>query len=243
MALTEPPNLDNLHMLNSHMSARIDDCHFCHLENVWHIDSGANNHITGDQANFSDHHLSSSKQIIWTGGGSVKVKGYGSVLIDWIRQNGERVPVVLTNVLHVPGINTHLISLRRLDLKGIYCRLDDQTLCVIKIYKEVGAWRIVCDLYVIVTDLQNDAFLFGTHVASAVVAVSQPIESLHNCLGYYNLEDICRLVNMAKWIEIRNQNIPNVCNGCAQGKYTIDINHQVASRAELAYDLLYLVLL
>ncbi len=120
MALTEPPHFGSLRILNSHISARIDNCYFLHLENVWHIDSGASNHITRDKANFSDYHLSSSQQIIWTGGGPVEVKGYGSVPIDWITQNGERVPVILTNVLHVSGIITNLISVRKLDLKSIY---------------------------------------------------------------------------------------------------------------------------
>lgn len=48
----------------------------------------------------------------------MEVKGYGSVPMDWITRNGERVSVVLTNVLHVPGIITNLISVRKLDLKA-----------------------------------------------------------------------------------------------------------------------------
>lgn len=34
--------------------------------------------------------------------------------------------------------------------------------------------------------------------------------------------------------------MPDVCDGCAQGKHTIDINHDTASRADLAYDLVHL---
>ncbi len=120
MVFTEPPHLDSLCILNSHISARIDNCHFLHLENVWHIYSRASNYIIQDKANFNDYHLSSSKQIIWTGGGLAEIKGYGSVPMDWITQNGERVPVILTNILHVPGIITNLISVQKLDLKGIY---------------------------------------------------------------------------------------------------------------------------
>ncbi len=49
--------------------------------------------------------------------------------------------------------------------------------------------KIVGDLYVVVTDLQKDVFLFGTHVASAAVAVLQLIELLRNRLGHLNLKD------------------------------------------------------
>ena len=69
-------------MLNSHISALIDMGRFSHLEDVWHMNSGASNHITRDRHNFSDYNLSSSKQNIWTGGGPVAVEGYGSVAID-----------------------------------------------------------------------------------------------------------------------------------------------------------------
>ena len=73
----------------------------------------------------------------------------------------------------------------------------------------------------------------------------QPLQSelLHNRLGHLNIQDIRKLVHVATGIEICNQHMPDVCDGCDQGKYTIDINHQAASRAELAYDLVHLVLL
>ncbi len=137
--------------------------------------------------------------------------------MDWITRNGDRVPVGLTNVLHVPGIITNLISVRKLDLKGIYWRSDDQTLRFVKTYKEAVVLRIVGDLYVVVTDLQKDVFLFGTHVASAAVAILQPFELLHKCLGHLNLENIRKLVHLAAGIETCNQYIPDVCNG-----YTCD---------------------
>ena len=89
--------------------------------------------------------------------------------MDWITRKGERVPIVLSNVLDAPEIITNLISVRKMDLKGIYWRSDDQTLLVVKTNKEVGVSRIVGDLYVVVTDLQKDAFLFGTHVASTSI--------------------------------------------------------------------------
>lgn len=74
--------------------------------------------------------------------------------------------------------------------------------------------RIVEDLYVIVTDLQKDVVLFGSDVACAAVAVSQPIKLLHHCQVHLDFDDICKLMYMAIGIEICNQHMLDVCNRC-----------------------------
>ncbi len=48
---------------------------------------------------------------------------------------------------------------------------------------------------------------------------------------------------MGTRIEICSQYMSHVCNGFAQGKYTIDMNQQAASRAKLVYNLIHLDLL
>lgn len=45
---TEFANLNSVHSLNSYMSALIDMSHLSHLEDVWQIDSSANNYIIWD---------------------------------------------------------------------------------------------------------------------------------------------------------------------------------------------------
>lgn len=96
LVTTEFATLDSLYALNSRISASIDMGLFSYLEDVWHIDSGASNHITRDRNDFSDYHLSSSKLKIWTGGRPVAVEGYGSAAMDWITRQGDRVPVIPT---------------------------------------------------------------------------------------------------------------------------------------------------
>ncbi len=91
-----------------------------------------------------------------------------------------------------------------MNLKAIYWHSNDQTLRVVKTHTKVGALRVVEDLCIVVTDLQKDAFLFGTHIAPAAVVVLQPIELLHNRLSYRNLEDICKLIHMATGIHQEN---------------------------------------
>lgn len=91
--------------------------------------------------------------------------------------------------------------------------------------------------------MQKDAFLFGTYITLVAIAISQPIELLHNCFGHLNLEDICKLIDVATRMEICNQHIPNVYDGYAQNKDIIDINHDAASQTDLAYNLVHLDLL
>lgn len=68
-------------------------------------------------------------------------------------QNREHIPVVFINILYIPGIIINLISIWKLDLKGIYWRSDDQISRVIKTNKEIDVLRVVKDFYIIITDL------------------------------------------------------------------------------------------
>lgn len=124
--------------------------------------------------------------------------------MNWIIQNGKQILVILINVLYILGIITNLISVWKLDLKDIYWCLNNQTLCIINTQKKVGISRVVRDLYLIVTDLQKNAFLLGTYIVLAIVTVLQLVELLYNCLDHLNLEDICKLIYVTRGIKICN---------------------------------------
>lgn len=91
-------------------------------------------------------------------------------------QNKQRVFVIFTNVLHVPSININLISVRKLDLRSIYWRSNDQKLYIIQTHKEVYLSRVVGDLYVVIIDLSHDAFVFEIYTTSNTVIIMQLIE-------------------------------------------------------------------
>lgn len=73
------------------------------------------------------------------------MEGYRSVGMNFIIRNGNYIPIILFNILYIPKIITNLISIQKLDLKKIYWRLDNQTLRIVKINKEVGFSRIVSE--------------------------------------------------------------------------------------------------
>ena len=102
--------------------------------------------------------------------------------------------MVLTNILHILGIIINLISIQKSGLKGIYWYSDNQILHIFKTHKEMCILKVIENLYVVATDIQNNIFVFKTHVALVTIAVLQSIKLLYNCLGYLNLENIHKLV-------------------------------------------------
>lgn len=50
-----------------------------YLQNLWHIDSGATNHICVSRQRFVEYHLISQEKNIWTGAGLVRAIGKGTV--------------------------------------------------------------------------------------------------------------------------------------------------------------------
>lgn len=94
-----------------------------------------------------------------------------------------------------------------------------------KTYKEYDDSIVFEDLYFVVIDLQKDIFVFRAYVTSAATAVLESIELIDNCLGYLNFEKICKLINLTIGMEIHNQLMSDICDGCRQGKYTIDFYH------------------
>ncbi len=65
--------------------------------------------------------------------------------MNFITRNRNYILIILFNVLHIPQIITNLISIEKLDLKRIYWRLDNQTLRIVKINKEVDFSRIMSE--------------------------------------------------------------------------------------------------
>lgn len=86
----------------------------------------------------------------------------------------------------------------------------------------------------------KDLFVFETYVTLAVTPVLQLIQLLHNCLGHLNLEDIYKLIYVAIDIKIWNHHSPVVWDSCAQRKHKININYDMTSQADFAYNLTHL---
>lgn len=76
----------------------------------------------------------------------------------------------------------------------MYWHSDNQILHIFKTHKEMCILKVIENLYIVATDIQNNIFVFKTHITSVTTAVLQPIKLLYNYLGHLNLENIHKLV-------------------------------------------------
>jgi hypothetical protein len=91
--------------------------------NVWCLDTGASNHMTGDMAQFSKLNLSVGGTVHFGDGATVSIAGRGNVLLEL--QSGHKV---LTSVCYVPKLERNIISLRQLTERGCKIVLEENYL-------------------------------------------------------------------------------------------------------------------
>lgn len=93
-------------------------------DNIWYLDNGASNHMTGDQRYFDKIDNSVTGKVRFGDDSRIDIKGKGSIsLIDI---NGE--PRVMTDVYYIPDLKTNIISLGQATKSGCDIRLRGEVL-------------------------------------------------------------------------------------------------------------------
>jgi hypothetical protein len=92
-------------------------------DNVWCLDTGASNHMTGDMAQFSELNLSVGGTVWFGDGAMVSIAGRGNVLLEL--QSGHKV---LTSVHYVSKLERKIISLGQLTERGCKIVLEENYL-------------------------------------------------------------------------------------------------------------------
>ncbi|KAD5961160.1 hypothetical protein E3N88_12633 [Mikania micrantha] len=99
-------------------------------EDVWYLDNGASNHMTGNIGMFADLNTDVGGNVRFGDESTVGIKGKGTVLFDC--KTGDQF--ALTNVYYIPALKNNVISLGQLTeggyeavMKDNYLRLFDET--------------------------------------------------------------------------------------------------------------------
>ena len=179
--------------------------------NVWYLDNGASNHMTGFRSKFAELDESISGQVRFGDGSKVEIKGKGTVLLAC--KNGEEKK--LREVYYIPCLKYNIISLgqiseegNKVELKGEFLRVyDNQERLLIKVKRSANR------LYKIVIE---------TNKQECLMTKTDELSRLwHARLGHVNYQALA-LMSKHQMVEGMPKIIkPNtVCDGCLMGKQT-----------------------
>jgi hypothetical protein len=90
-------------------------------DGVWHLDTGATNHMTGMKSVLSNINISVRGSMRFGDGSSVSIEGIGSMIMTG--HSGEHK--VLTNVYYIPKLQSNIVSLGQLEEAGCKVILED----------------------------------------------------------------------------------------------------------------------
>jgi hypothetical protein len=93
---------------------------------IWYLDNGASNHMTGDRQNFKEIDSSVTGKVKFGDGSGVDIQGLGSIVFQG--KNDEQW--VLSDVYYIPKLRANLISLGQLTEIGYRIILDDDVITV-----------------------------------------------------------------------------------------------------------------
>jgi hypothetical protein len=88
---------------------------------VWYLDNGASNHMTGDRQKFRDIDSTVSGKVTFGDGSTIEIQGRGSILLQGI--SGDQW--LLYDVYFIPKLRSNLVSLGQLTEIGHRVVMDE----------------------------------------------------------------------------------------------------------------------
>jgi hypothetical protein len=95
---------------------------------VWYLDNGASNHMTGDYQKFRDIDSTVGGKVRFGDGSTVEIHGKGSILFQG--KSGDQW--LLLDVYFIPKLKSNLISLGQLTEIGYKVEMDDDLIEVVE---------------------------------------------------------------------------------------------------------------
>lgn len=209
---------------------------------TWVIDSGASQHMTADASKMHNYSLLADDRTVTFGKGDKStVMGVGDVQL-WTDVEGQAMPVLLTNVLHVPGLKFNLLSVPQCVQKGAAVEFLENS-CNISMHDVVLAVAEpgAAGLYVVKQfPMEQDDSI---PVLAAVCSSAQLWHARFGHLGYDNLAKLVKS-GMVTGMDVSAADImqqkSELCEGCVLGKHSRDPFDQSVSRTVRQLELLHM---
>ena len=178
-------------------------------ENVWYLDNGASNHMTGDKRYFSTIDKTISGKVRFGDDSRIDIKGKGTILFTDMNGNSRK----MTDVYWIPDLKSNIISLGQATEAGCDIRMKGE---VLTMHDQDGkllvrATRSKNRLYKVRMGIESTPCLFLTAEGEA--------SRWHARLGHANHETIRNMMRKELAIGMPKTHIEsNICGSCMLGK-------------------------
>lgn len=154
----------------------------------WYLDSGATEHMCSDKTLFKKIRPKTTSVIV-ANAERLSVQGIGDVMLKPSEERDDREGILLSDTLYIPGLEGNLLSVGRIEEKGMTVSFVDGKAIVRKGKEEILTAHREGRLYV-VSQRQHRANIVSDHE-----------ELMHRRLGHphnYATKDLCQICVQAK---------------------------------------------
>jgi len=214
---------------NSDAESHVILCYFPSCED-WLMDSGATEHLTPHLNDYKSYQAypESKATYVTLGDSKTQLRVHGSGTVErWVEDPNTNKPLcqlVLSNVLHVPGIKRRFLSLSTFDDKGFELHIKNRRMILAKgnvslIGSQVGK------LYI--APMWRERPSTSSTLNQLYSAITKPLstKTWHKRMGHLNWEALKSVkaseeISPLKGIVLANEPLPHssTCTGCQAGK-------------------------
>jgi hypothetical protein len=155
-------------------------------KNMWYLDNGASNHMSGDLEKFETLDEGISGKVKFGDDSTIEIKGKGTILFQC--KNGDQW--TLTEVFYIPKLRSNLISLGQLTETGHRIVLDDD---ILEVFQKIP-FRLIMKVERTLNRMYKKEMEIATPVCF-LAGVSEEAWLWHGRLGHTNFHSLKQLAN------------------------------------------------
>jgi hypothetical protein len=199
---------------------------------TWYIDSGASHHMTAVHEHLMDLTQCGDAEVVLGDDREVKVAGCGTVSF----QRESLPPMILTEVLYVPGLKKNLVSVSTIEEKGYEVLFHDGQVLLFPRGSSITSAKVIGTRH---ERLYKFLFQLVRALINSTSSSSELCEIWHRRMAHLHHGALRVLRELVTGVPDFSSEHHELCKGCILGKYTKTAFPSSDSRAAGILDLIH----